>query len=166
MNDKREDKATPAEVAELAKLAQEQAQSVLKKLPLIGPIAWLMLQQSVTRNVLLADLEWRILPPLVLEQAKLYMKDTMPLAFASWARLSAEAAARFRQPPHRLAPSDWKSGEQIWIVDVIAPFGAAQEVLKDLREQVFPGHSLFQLAPVSPEAVKVIEWPALHPKTH
>lgn len=161
MSQQSNDTNIPDEIARFARLAQQQAEAVLKKLPLLGPIVWLMLQQGTTRNQLLAELEWRVLPPLVLDQAKLYMRGTLPLAFASWARLSEEAASRFRQPPHRLAPSDWKSGQQIWIVDVLAPFGGAQEVLKDLREQVFPTSTLYQLLPMPETTSQVVEWPAV-----
>jgi cytolysin-activating lysine-acyltransferase len=151
--------AVSEELAKLAQLAREQAQAVLQKLPLLGPVVWLMMQQGPTRHTFVADLEWRVLPALVLDQAKLYMKDSLPLAFATWARLSHAAAERFRQPPYRLAPADWKSGDQIWLVDVIAPFGGANDVLKDLRENVFPASRLHQLAPLPPSEAKVIEWP-------
>ena len=37
-----------------------------------------------------------------------------------------------------LTPQDWKSGDQLWVVEVIAPFGGAEEMVKDLKEKVFP----------------------------
>lgn len=149
------------ELAKLAKLAQEQAKAVINKLPLLGPIAWLMMQQAAHRHAFIADLEWRILPPLVLDQAKLYMKDNMPLAFASWARLSDDVAGRYRMPPYRLAPGEWKSGNDIWIVDIIAPFGGGADVLKDLRESVFPTSRLRQLAPAPDASAEMVEWPPI-----
>ena len=152
---------TPAkeELDRLTELAQVQANRVLTKLPMLGPVAWLLMQQSATRHTFLSDLEWRVLPPMVLDQAKLYMKDNMPIAFISWAKLSPDAAERFRQPPHRLAPADWQSGEQAWIVDLVAPFGNAAEVLKEMRENVFPTATLRQLAPVPDGPARVIDWP-------
>lgn len=148
------------ELARLGKLAQEKAKAVLHKLPLLGPVAWLMMQQGPTRHVLLSDLEWRVMPPLVLDQAKLYMREESPLAFVSWARLSADVAERYRQPPHRLSPGDWKSGDAIWIVDLIAPFGGGQEVIDDLRKNQFAGQPLNQLV-AGEEAAKVITWSAV-----
>jgi cytolysin-activating lysine-acyltransferase len=158
---KTEKTAENEELAKLAELAKRQAQAVLKKLPALGPVTWLMMQQGASRHAFVADLEWRVMPALVLEQAKLYMKDNAPIAFVSWARLSAEAAERYRRPPHHLGPADWKSGDQVWLVDLIAPFGGAQEALKDLRENVFPTSKIHQLAPAAEGAVRVIEWPAL-----
>lgn len=147
------------ELARLAELAKEQANKVLTKLPMLGPVAWLMMQQGATRHNFLSDLEWRVLPPMVLDQAKLYMKDNMPIAFISWAKLSPDAAERFRQPPHRLGPADWKSGDQVWIVDMVAPFGSAADILKEMRENVFPTATLHQLAPMPDGPAKVIDWP-------
>lgn len=147
------------ETAKLAKLAEEQAKRVINKLPLLGPVTWLLMQQGATRHAFISDLEWRVLPALVLDQAKLYMRDTLPLAFVTWARLSEAAATRLREPPFHIAPSDWKSGDQVWLIDVIAPFGGAQDVLKDLREKVFPTEKIRQLAPMPDGPVKVLEWP-------
>ena len=31
----------------------------------------------------------------------------------------------------------WKSGDWLWVVEVIAPFGGANEMVKDLKANVF-----------------------------
>jgi len=116
----------PAELEQFAKRAREQAEKVLKKVPVLGPVSWLLLSGAATRHMLLSDLEWRVMPALMLDQAKLYLRGETPIAFASWARLSEAVAQRYRMPPHQLAPSDWKSGDQVWLVDVLTPFGGAQ----------------------------------------
>lgn len=149
----------PEELAALAVLAKKQAQKVISKIPLLGPVTWLMMQQSASRHTLVSELEWRVLPALMLDQAKLYLKDEAPIAFVSWARLSDAAAQRYKAAPHQLTMTDWTSGDQIWLIDVLTPFGGAQDILKDLREKVFPGQVIYQLIPL-PEAPKVIAWPA------
>jgi cytolysin-activating lysine-acyltransferase len=123
---------------EAIKLAIEQAKSVLKKLPLLGPIAWLCMNSPQHRNQFIADLEWRVMPALVLDQAKLYMRDEAPVAYASWAFLSPEAAERYRTTG-RLTPGDWKSGSEAWLIDLVAPFGGGSDVLQDLKEKVLAG---------------------------
>lgn len=150
--------ANTQELSHLVEMAQEQAKIVLRKLPLLGPMTWLMLQRGNTRNILLSELEWRVLPALVLDQVRLHMREEAPIAFITWARLSPVAAKRYREPPHRLTPSDWKSGEEIWIVDIVAPFGGAAEAVQDLKEKVFPGTILRQLSPTAEGAVSVLEW--------
>lgn len=152
--------AIPPELAQVAQAVRDNARHALALLPVLGHVTWLMLQQSMTRNTLVADLEWRMLPPLLLKQAKLHMRDGTPLAFVSWALLSDEAALRYRAAPHRLAAADWKSGDQVWLVDLFTPFGGAQEVLKDLREQ-FAGRPVYQLAPADDALADAITWPAL-----
>ena len=150
----------PEEMASLAALAKKQAQKVISKIPLLGPITWLMMQQAGSRHTLISELEWRVLPALMLDQAKLYLKDEAPVAFVSWARLNDAAAQRYKTAPHQLTMNDWASGDQVWLVDVLTPFGGAQDVLKDLREKVFAGQVVHQLIPI-PEAAKVIAWPAV-----
>jgi cytolysin-activating lysine-acyltransferase len=155
----------PEELAGLAALARQQAHKVLCKIPLLGPVTWLMLQQATGRQTLLGELEWRVMPALMLDQAKLYLKDEAPVAFASWARLSEEVAQRYQTAPHQLTMADWASGDQIWLIDVFTPFGGAQEVLKDLREKVFAGQVVRQLVPVGAQA-KVMTWPAVKETSH
>jgi cytolysin-activating lysine-acyltransferase len=156
----------PEELAELTALAKEQARKVLGKIPMLGAVAWLMMQQAANRHTLLSELEWRVMPALVLNQAKLYLKDGAPMAFVSWARLSEDVAQRYQAAPHHLTMADWASGDQIWLIDLFTPYGGAQEVLKNLREKVFSGQVVRQLIPVGPTQSKVMTWPAPGPKTH
>jgi cytolysin-activating lysine-acyltransferase len=149
------------EMESLAKFAKEQASLVLGKVPMLGPVTWLMMQQSATRHTLLSELEWRVMPALVLDQAKIYMRENAPIAYVSWAKMSEHSAARYKNPPHHLMAADWKSGDQIWIIDLITPFGGGQEVMKDLREKVFAGHTVQQLVPTVGGEAKALVWPAV-----
>jgi cytolysin-activating lysine-acyltransferase len=106
---------------------------------------WLMLQHNTTRHTLISDQEWRVLPPLVLDQAKLYMRDNAPIAYVSWAKLSDKVAQRYSGAPHQLAAGDWQSGDQVWIVDLLTPFGGSAEVLRDLRNTVLKGQAIHHL---------------------
>ena len=151
-----------AHVKELARYAKEQAQRVMSKIPLLGAVSWLMMQQSATRHTLLSELEWRVMPALVLDQAKLFMRENAPIAYVSWARLSDGVAARYQTSPHQLTHADWQSGDQIWLIDLCAPFGGAQEVMKDLRESVFTGQQVHQLTLGEAGQLKTQVWPAFH----
>ncbi|MFY7905274.1 MAG: toxin-activating lysine-acyltransferase [Burkholderiaceae bacterium] len=146
---------------DIASYAKEQAQRVMSKIPLLGAVSWLMMQHSATRHTLLSELEWRVMPALVLDQAKLFMRESAPIAYVSWARLSEDAAKRYQKAPHHLSASDWKSGEQIWIVDMCTPFGGMQEVMKDLRESVFPGQEIHQFTLGGEGQIKAMTWPAV-----
>ncbi len=151
---------TPERAQEIMAFAKEQAQQMFQKLPMLGPVTWLMMQQPHTRHTLLSELEWRVVPALMLEQAKLYMRGDAPLAYVSWARMSQEVGQRYRQAPHQLSFNDWKSGDEIWLVDVVAPFGGVPKVMEELRQQVFAGQAIRQLAPTPTEPSRVLTWPA------
>jgi cytolysin-activating lysine-acyltransferase len=48
--------------------------------------------------------------------------------------------------PVRIRPHDWKSGDQLWVVEVIAPFGGADLMVQDLKQKVFPTREMRFLA--------------------
>lgn len=153
----------PANLAALVTQAQGQVQRTLTKIPLFGAVTWLLMQQPAGRQTLLGELEWRVMPPLILEQSKVYLRQGAPAAYVSWARLSDAVAVRYQSAPHQLAMSDWNSGPQIWLIDMVAPFGGAQEILKDLREKVFAGQTINQLVSVAAGKSEIIRWPAVTP---
>jgi cytolysin-activating lysine-acyltransferase len=134
------------QATEFSAQLQTHARRVTGKLPLLGAVIWLMLQHNSTRHTLVSDAEWRVMPPLVLNQAKLYMRDDAPIAYVSWAMLSDRVAERYCLAPHQLAAGDWQSGEQVWIVDLYAPFGGADHVIQDLHNTVLKGRVIHHLA--------------------
>ena len=54
----------------------------------------------------------------------------------------------------KLRPQDWKSGDKLWVVEVIAPFGGAEDMVKDLKTHVFPTREVKYLT-VSKEGKQV-----------
>jgi cytolysin-activating lysine-acyltransferase len=102
----------------------------------------LMSRDARHRHLFLADLEWALLPPLALKQVRLFRKDDRPVAFATWAFVSEEVEARLAAGHTRLKPEEWKSGDRCWIVDVVAPFGGADEVVKTLKDTVLEEHEV------------------------
>jgi hemolysin-activating ACP:hemolysin acyltransferase len=57
-------------------------------------------------------------------------------------------------PRRRPGAGDWKSGDRLWVVEVVAPFGPAgggqaslaEEMVKDLKANVFPSREVKFLA--------------------
>lgn len=115
-----------------------------------------MMNNPSTRHAFFADLEWRVMPPLVLEQAKLYLKGDLPTAFVTWACLSDAVIERYTNPPYHLAPGDWKSGEKVFLIDLIAPYGGGTEVLADLKQTALAGKEIYQLGPDNASVLKTI----------
>ncbi len=53
--------------------------------------------------------------------------------------------ARIMQGLRKLGPADWKSGDRLWLMDLILPFGGLQDAAKELREAVFKGKKVKSL---------------------
>lgn len=124
-----------------------QSLKVLQRLPAMGPVIMLYLQSSHRRYQFIADLEWLLLPPLVLGQCKLYMKKEYPISFVSWAFLDEAAEKRLFANGGKLRPEDWKSGDRLWLMDIVAPFGGVENMLRDIQKNEFPGQAVRLLAP-------------------
>ena len=117
---------------------------------LLGQITWLMMRSPVHRHLFLADLEWLVTPPLMLKQFRLFRREKVPVAFVSWALLTDEAERRMVNGVWRLQPGDWKAGDRLWVVDVVAPYGGLDAITEDLRARVFPDR-IFKVLRPAPE---------------
>ncbi|MFP7753887.1 toxin-activating lysine-acyltransferase [Thermodesulfobacteriota bacterium B35] len=140
-----------AAAAESDKTIHERAGQLLKRLPALGPVLLLYMHSPHRRFRFIADLEWLLLPPLLAGQCKLYMKGEYPLSFVSWAFLDEEAEKNLLAGGGRLRPEDWKRGDRLWIIDLVAPFGGVDSMLRDLRTREFPGREI-SLAVPDPES--------------
>jgi cytolysin-activating lysine-acyltransferase len=111
---------------------------------MFGEIVWLMSQSAAHKHFAIADLEWMVMPALLLNQYRLFHHEGRPIGAALWAFLSEEAEARLSLNPVRLRPDEWKSGDRCWLVDLIAPGATAENryasvMLDDLRRTVLKG---------------------------
>lgn len=77
-----------------------------------------------------------------------------------WNDFAARATSGGGSPVIRVA-ADWRSGDQVWIIDLVTPFGGAAEVIKELRETVFAGREVHQLMPDAHGQGKTLTWPAV-----
>ncbi len=122
---------------------QAGAQAGAKPVPTVsdvfGQVTWLMTQSKGHRNFFVSDLEWLAMPPLLHRQFRIFPGKDQPLGVALWATVSDDVATRLSSGQTRLAPADWKSGENIWLVELIAPFGHQDKMLADLQQTVFAG---------------------------
>jgi cytolysin-activating lysine-acyltransferase len=150
------------DAVEMAKLGLEHAKSALAKLPILGPALWLYARDPIRKFTFLADMDWQLLPPMVLDQCQLYSKDGIPFAFFTWARVSDEIDARLRGGVPRIAPHEWQSGQNCWLIDMVLPFGQLEETLSELRRTALAGQTVRALLPDPQKGGKAVmrEWPA------
>ena len=99
--------------------------------------------------------------PVLLQQFRLFYATDRPIGVVLWATVSPEVEANLRAGTMKLRPQDWKSGDKLWVMpeacfqhdEVIAPFGGAEEMVKDLKANVFPTREVHYLA-VTAQGVK------------
>jgi len=104
---------------------------------MMGEIVWLLTQSQAHKNFFLSDLEWLVMTPLMLQQFRVFYADDRPVGVALWAHVNEDVEKRLMAGNARLAPNDWKSGDRLWLVDLVAPFGGHDAMLQDLKSQVF-----------------------------
>lgn len=104
----------------------------------LGEIIWLMTRSANHRYFFISDLEWMVLQPVSLGQFRVFHGEDFPVGVLFWAYVNEAVEERLAKGIVRLSPDDWKSGDRLWLVDAITPFGNAQQMLDDLVKNVFP----------------------------
>jgi cytolysin-activating lysine-acyltransferase len=113
--------------------ARAQAEPAPKTVSqVLGEITWLMTQSPRHKAIALGDLEWLVMPAILLRQFRLFYKGEQPVGVALWALADDLVAKRIDTGDKRLTAVEWKSGTNMRIVELVAPFGGEAE----MREQV------------------------------
>lgn len=104
----------------------------------IGSVVNLMRCSELYRDWTIDDIERLIWTPIDLGQALIFCdpSNKQVVAFASWAFLTDKVARLFVKGERKLHPTDWAAGDQLWIVDLIAPFGDLRKVVRFLANEV------------------------------
>lgn len=120
--------------------------SAKKLSEVLGETVWLLSQSPLHKQFFISDLEWFIMTPVLLQQFRLFYATNKPIGLVLWARVNDDVATRLAEGTTKLRPQDWKSGDQLWVVEVIAPFGGPEEMIKDLKAKVFPNEDIRYVA--------------------
>jgi cytolysin-activating lysine-acyltransferase len=94
----------------------------------LGEITWLMTQSPRHKAIPLGDLEWLLMPAILLRQFRIFYKGEQPVGVALWALADDLVAKRIDANDKRLTAVEWKSGTNMRIVDIVAPFGGEAEM--------------------------------------
>jgi cytolysin-activating lysine-acyltransferase len=100
----------------------------------LGEIAWLMTQSPRHKAVPLGDLEWLLMPAILLRQFRIFYSGEQPVGVALWALADDLVAKRIDAGEKRLAAVEWKSGSHMRIIDIVAPFGGEAEMRSQISE--------------------------------
>ena len=112
---------------------------------MLGEIVWIMTQSPGHKHFSLGDLEWMVMPALLLEQYRIFRNGDQPLGVALWAYLSPEAEEKLKSGSGRLRPDEWAVGMKLdpedgvssakggalWLVDLICPFHTPDNKMAD-----------------------------------
>lgn len=116
----------------------------------LGQIVWLFSQSPVHRTARIADLETTVMPAILTEQFRIFRfgalaglevagdgplaaftrdgLERMPLGVALWAQVS-EAVEEKIERGERLTGDDWRSGDRLWLLELITPFATPENHL-------------------------------------
>jgi len=93
---------------------------------LLGEITWLLTQSPLHRGLRIGDIEWLVMPALICSQFYLFRDGDKPVGLALWAKAGPASRAKLErgliEPGNQLTLDEWTNGDQVWLVDLIAPF--------------------------------------------
>lgn len=147
----------------------------------LGGAVWLWMHSASHRAMPLHTLSSLLLPAIKQRQFLLASAVGRPVFYLSWAHLSKDAEQRYLQRhPTQMPIEDWNSGNRMWLLDWVAPFGHTRAMSRILKRQWFANRwarslyhrgdergmriKTFQGMAVLPEEVRL--WFDTHPVTH
>jgi cytolysin-activating lysine-acyltransferase len=98
----------------------------------LGEITWLMTQSPRHKAIALGDLEWLLMPAILLRQFRIFYQGEQPVGVALWAVADETVAKRIDAGDKRLTAVEWKSGNNLRVIDIVAPFGGEAEMQRQL----------------------------------
>lgn len=111
----------------------------------LGGAVWLWMHSATHRNLPLHALPGVLMPAIKRGQFVLAVDGEQPVFFLSWTQFSQVAETRYLGNSSLLMPeADWNSGDRIWLLDFVAPFGHAAAMSRLLQRTVFP-HSVMRM---------------------
>ena len=111
---------------------------------MFGEVTWLLTQSAQHKHFALSDLEWMVMPAILLEQFRVFRDPQgTPAGVAFWAYLTEDAEKRLEAQPGRLRPDEWKGGDRLWLINLVSPFATPENkmvdmMIGDLLTNVFP----------------------------
>lgn len=109
----------------------------------------LAFESEFHRTWTLSDVERNLIPAILLGQYKFYfLESNRACAFATWALVDDETHRQLLLDAITPEIEKWNSGGNLWFIDIIAPFGDALSVVRDLQRVVFRkadgAHSIYR----------------------
>jgi len=142
------------------KVEEESSTSQPTPAEVFGQICWLMQRSPAHRHIFIGDLEWLLTPALMTSQYRVFRNKGVPYAYVSWAHVDDAVEKRLESGVRKFAPADWRSGDKVWVVDLIAAPEVYPIVMKALQEDVFKGKSFKTIEPNAEGGLHIVEYGA------
>ena len=75
-------------------------------------------------------------PPVYLKQFNVYRANGVPRGLVTWGMLDDDAAQKHISGSGLDTFEEWRSGSQLWIMDIVAPWGHGGEIIKNIKETI------------------------------
>ena len=107
----------------------------------LGEALLILMNSNAHRlNFFIGDIEWLLLAPISKEQFRLYKdKEAKPVGLILWAYVNEEVDKKLQMGIGKLGFNEWNGGNNLWIIDFIAPLGGIDKMLDELKQTVFKG---------------------------
>ena len=79
-----------------------------------------------------------------------------PVGATLWAFVLPEVDKRLSKGMSKLKISDWRSGTDVWLIDLVAPFGNADEMINELKQTLLADYR-FKCFQISAEGERKVE---------
>jgi len=86
-----------------------------------GELMFLVMRSRFHRDTPMRNIRVSFQPAIDLGFYKIFRSDGVPRAAVTWAFLSPEVERRYVHG-HFMEPSEWVSGKQMWVVEIVAPY--------------------------------------------
>lgn len=100
----------------------------------LGAMFFLISMSRYHRIRPLAQVFSMLEPPLRLAQYRILRSNGFPRAFFTWAGLDHDTERQFAMDRIPLRAEQWNNGTSLWVVDLAAPFGHLDQVIKVMAE--------------------------------
>lgn len=127
---------------------EQENSGILRKMPpaklhaLLGEITGLMLASKLHRQYQVRDIADIVLPAVNLNQFRIYRDaKRRPIGLVTWGLFSEAVEKKYLAGQMVLNEQELRSGDRLYFIDFIAPYGHAKKIIRDLRDNVtFPAN--------------------------
>jgi cytolysin-activating lysine-acyltransferase len=108
---------------------------------MLGAATWLWMHSKTHSPLPVGALATLLLPAIKRGQFVLAWEQGKPVVYTGWAQLSGDAESRYiKNPAYVMPETDWNSGDRIWILDWVAPFGHTHAMRQFVNTRLFVNH--------------------------